>query len=745
VSALTMSAAVGQQAAEQGAEAPTHTELAEVTVTAERQEESLQRVPVAVTAITEQDLTTRHIDDIRALTSAAPAMNVTTLPSNSSALLISMRGVSANNPTLVQDPTTGIYLDGVYIARAPGGNLDLVDVQRVEVLRGPQGTLFGRNSIGGAINITSNTPKNDWEGSASAEFGDYNTKLYTGILNAPLIDDRLSARLAVRSAQHSGYQRDVFLGQDLNDESELYLRGSVLFKITSDWQLLAVFDRTRDASDSRSARFSYISPKSPYNAGLPAAAGNPADRLSNYLLQSSNFYDSYGDINPRNHLDVWGGNVTLTGVMGPVTFKSISAFRDLHLQQPLDSDGTPYSFLELPSQPYASRQLTQEFQLFGNAVDDRLNWLSGLYYSKERGAEGQTLIALYPLSPNQTFYTDTVDNSSYAAYLHGRFKLTSLFELFAGVRYNRDTREVAYVRNVTNLKTSAVTCVLPASLLDAPGDCTATLPQAAFHFIPFEAGVNFTPVDDTLIYAKVSRGFRSGGFPPCCQPTAASFVPFSPDRLTSYEVGSKLDLFEHRLRLNDAVYYSKYADIQQSTARDTGTGPANIVGNFGSGEIRGGELEATALLNHLKLGASVGIVSATFTEGPFVDKPFINAPKTTAAGSADYDIAVPVGTVDLFANYSWRSRVWSQTPPTQLDPVGAQYLAQKPYGLLDLRVSLELNRLPLTFALWGRNVTGVKYNDISVDLISSNLGAILAYPGNPRTYGGTVTYTFGPK
>jgi iron complex outermembrane recepter protein len=736
-------------------------ELAEVIVTAQRREESLQTVPVAVTALTADQLERRQVVDVKAVATAAPGLTIQSFVSDTQSIAIGIRGIAAQNTFLGQDPPVGLYLDGVYIARAAGNNLALVDMERVEVLRGPQGTLFGRNTVGGALNITSKKPENKLEASLDAEVGNYATRNVTAILNVPIAGDVLAARLVYAHREHSGFGRSSVTGGDLSDEDLDYVRGSLRVAPSDAWNLIVSYDWAQQNGNAQLSKLLYFSPTAtlpgaplPLNNLIPIVNGHPTDQLSNY--EGGDLYTNNAEYVPRTHFDNRGVTASLTATLGPATVKSITAYRKLFEDLPQDVDATPYPFLEVTQQPVRDHTFSEELQVFGDSFDRRLSWIGGLYYFNEGGLELATVRALYPLAapgmnPADGSNQEIADNSSYAGFAQVGYKLLPKLRLTAGVRYTHDERSMIYSSYNTDTVTGIPTCALPvppAAVLPGydpslPGyaGCASRTPRANFHSWPWTAGLDYNVTDDVLVYTKVSRGFRSGGFPNAGSTDAGGYAPFAQETLTNYEVGEKADLFDRRFRVNVSAFYADYDNIQTTVQVNGLAGPFNTVQNLGTGQLYGGEIELTALLGDLELSASMGVADTLYTKGPVSGLSFQFAPKTTVGAGADYPLRLPLGTLDLHADYSWRSAMFYQIPPA-FDPVIAAATVQKGYGLLNSQISFELQSVPLTISIWGRNLTDEKYISSSLSPSQGALGIVAGFPGDPRTFGVSLRYEF---
>lgn len=768
-SALAMSwsgSAVAQSASDPDTQANT---VNDIVVTAQRREERLQDVPIAVTALSGEQLDQNQIDDIASIQYSTPSFTLSPHPGDPTSTGIGLRGLVQSDSLLTLDPAVGVYVDGVYLARSAGGNLNMVDMERVEVLRGPQGTLFGRNTTGGALNLTSHAPTDEFGGYARVSLGDYDQRTFVGVLNIPVIPGEFDARIAYQHTEHSGYGYNAFLDRELADDNTDFVRASAVVRPNDTWTFNFVGDYTNRDSNEQMTRLAHVNPTGTQNL-IPlvcsATAPNPpippaqapflaslcpfgqvGDTLANYL--DGDFHTNYSDNPGRLEVEAWGVSGTITGDFDWGTLRSISAFRTVSRNSGGDLDGTPYVLLgQTPPVPQRmeQEQFSQEVQLFGTAFGDRLDWIVGVYYFQESGFDDSTNSALWPLNLAYTFVRGDVENTSSAVYAQFSYELFPDFTITAGARYTEDQRSLITRNRSVNQLTGVVTCQITNALLDNPpfnpadpSTCVATLPEQSFSYTPFTIGADWRLNEQALVYLKFSRGFRAGGFSLRGGTTTGAFAPFFPEQVESLEAGVKLDLLDRRLRFNAAVYQADYTDIQQSVITAGPTGPSTEVRNVGEGEITGGEVEVTALVGNLTLIGTLGIVDAEYTAGPNVGAPFARTPEMTYSFAADYPIHLGDMTLNLHADYSWRDEAFfggsTAIIPQMFEPA---------YGLWNAMATLDIND-NLTFAVWGKNLTDEEYHLSRLDLVSAGLGIITGFQGEPRTVGATLTYRFGAQ
>lgn len=720
-----------------GVSAAADDQLEEVIVTAQLREENLQEVPISASAFSTRQLERLQIDDVALLQYATPNLSVAPGQTTGASASIAMRGQYESDTTPTVDPAVGLYLDGVYFARMTGANLDFIDLERVEVLRGPQGTLFGRNTIGGAINLVPRRPTPQFAVSLKTELGNYDQQEFTGIVNAPLLARRIDTRLTAMHSGHGGYAHDPLLNADLANEDTDFARLQFQFAPASHAQALLAVDYSQIKSRSQTRTLFAVAPGS---ESVPAILGSPGDSLANYV-------DPYGNTVPANRdgtvaTTVWGAAGTLTIELAPLTLKSITAYRALKSSATdSDQDGTPYDLGVIFLRSDEQHQFSQELQLFGSALAGRLEWIGGLLYFDENATFEQRSRNFVPAT--RTFSENIpwgdASNHSLAAYAQLSLALTARFKVTAGVRLNEDSRQLTS-HNARQVAGSEACRISPA-LLDQPGVCTATRPARLFDYAPFTASLEFSPNQATRLYAKLSRGYRAGGYN-IRGTNEIDMDTFEPERVDSYELGTKAKLLGDRLRINLALFHTQFEDIQllqHETLPGQVLSP-RFIRNGGEAHIDGGELEAVASLSALRLAAGVGVTHAHFTKldpavvGVTLDSTFMFTPENTASIAADLPIAIGFGAVSIHADYSWRDEVsftYDRASPAR----------QKAYGLLNAMLTASFDRTGLQVSLWGRNITDQGY----VTRAWENDFYVSAAPGDPRTYGITLAFQFGAR
>jgi len=641
---------------EQPKSAADRVQIDEIVVTARRREENVQDVPIAVTAFQGKELAARDIGNISQLGDLAP--NVTLKPtaslsgaSNASSFFV--RGIGQTDFAVTTDPGVGTYVDGVYIARSIGGVLDTLDVESIEVLRGPQGTLFGRNTIGGAINVRTRRPNAEYSLDAHFTIGSRSRRDISAAVNLP-ISEKMKARVSFLSRNQDGYVRRLVGFDDggqllatggkdnanvLNDrqgnKNSDTIRATVEYQATDNVNFLLTADATT-IDEQSAASTSAIS-----SAGLiPASALDPMEIPGLGLAApgdprfiTDDIDTNYATGQNGTILDIWGVSLTTSIDFDTIEVKSITAYRSTKGEFNRDGDATPFS-LSQQTRDINYDQFSQELQLNGTSLNDQLNWTLGAYYFEEQATD-LVFVSLGNLfGPGPSIDIDNlIDNKSFAVFGQGTYELSEKLSVTGGVRWTRDEKTYDTFQAIPVI-----------SLLVVDGAKTDI-----FTAVTGRLGVEYKASDDHLIYASAAKGFKSGGFTPRYVAPVAAPLSFDPETVWSYEAGTKWTGFDNRARLNLAAFYSKYKDIQLVLFDEFG---APINQNAGDATIWGLEIEGVFIVNeYFKLAGTAGYIDASFDnvlppQGPSPFQPitvnsrFPNTPEFQSSLSPEFTIPV---------------------------------------------------------------------------------------------------------
>lgn len=732
--------------------------IEEVMVTAERREANLQDVPISVTSFSASDLDELQVRDLGDLQSLVPNLSIHVGDANNAVVYI--RGVGQIDSIAFFEPGVGIYLDDVYLGRAQGAFLDVLDVERIEVLRGPQGTLYGRNTVGGAVKYVSAAPTEEFSANVSATLGNYSRADYKASISGPLVEDTLYGRLTVAQLTRDGYSENLFDGHDDGDRDTFYTRGVLNFQASDNFSIQLAADYT-DSDPDRSRTPAKVTPIAiltvdPFTFGLSFATF-PAD-ADPFVVNA--------DFNTVEQTETKGASLNLAwDISTALTFKSISSYRKLEYGTELDLDGTPvnaFGIFYFNNQ----EQWTQEFQLAYQG--SRFSAVGGLYYFNEQGTTfdgGVFSNFLVALSGDSTFETD-----SYAAFgqldYHFTDRLTGIFGVrytdeeksysrraedfnltaLAGIRFDPDTFAVSYA-NPRLLNPGSADLALDGGI--GVPRAGANPDPADFDNVSFKGGLKYQLSEAAQIYATVAEGFKSGGFNG--RVADGQLEPYDEETLTSYETGVKSQWLGNRLRTNAAVFYTDYNDLQVSSFSASADGLTFIpvFTNAGAATIQGAELEVTALMtDHFTVTANVGYLDAEYDEflaqpdpvtGQVIDvsdeREIVNSPEWDTFLGFAYAISLASrGSLTLLANWAYRSK-------TYLEVNSSENLAQDAYSLYDASIIYDSPDGRWRVILGGKNLADKEYRTHAFDL-SAFPGVELGYYNPPRTYSLTAAYRF---
>ena len=591
--------------------------LEEIIVTAQKRSVSLQNEAIAVTALTGNDIDRAGGVDPEILGVLVPNLHVGE-ETNRDGMQITIRGVSGTDVRNSADPTTAMHIDGSYVPRLSGANAYFYDVERIEVLRGPQGTLYGRNSTAGVVNVITRKPDfDDLGGSLEVSAGKYDLFQTKGALNVP-ITGSLAARVAFITNDRDGYRENA-PAKDGDDADELGLRGHVLFAPSESTSLLFTAEYYERKGVGGVASFhSFPGDTSGLESSDPAAV-NPIDTEG---------YRDNSDTNFRLELKHNFGAFDLT---------YLGAYRDHERDFLADADFTAlpeiHSFVQETTD---SETWTHEVRLT-STHEGPFQYIIGGYYLDEE-IDGDFLVGLttgagFPAGAGIPFRVRFVDqgqtNESLAGFLHATYAISEQLRLVGGVRYTDDEKDKG--GTLDDVGATADTAVGSFQTVGFAGGPTFFLaPQISnpsFDKTTWKAGLNFTPNDDHLLYVSVGTGFKAGGFNRGSQayPGADSLVVFKPETVTAYEIGWKADLFDNRARLNLAAFYYDYKDLQQAQTfvNDSGT-ITNQTINATSANVWGIEAEGETLIGQSgRLSVSLGYLDTEFNTFTGVDDPLI--------------------------------------------------------------------------------------------------------------------------
>jgi iron complex outermembrane receptor protein len=713
----------GQSAEQSSATGAPDTGLQEIIVTARQRSESLQTTPVSVTAINVANLEQTHAITIQDISGAVPNFFIQKQPSGGEAAAIEIRGIAFADIEKSFDPAVGVVVDGVYSGTNTGQLLDFFDVASIEVLRGPQGTLFGRNTTAGVINVRRTLPTGEYGGNAEVSYGNYGTTQEKGVLNMPLVKDVLALKLFEDHTNTSGYLRNVTLGEDGPQSTTDNFGAAFLYTPNASFQGLLTleaqhFDGTTANSSGSPSTF------------LVCKAAPAAECNRNY---TTDLYTTFGQFPTPSSYTSPAATLELTqDLAGNFKLKSITGWRNSTELYLTDYDATSIPFYEtIRSQYY--RQFSQEFRTSGN-ITDSIDIVSGLYYFDSRYDIQQTTL-LGPLLGNRTtneFAGQT--SASYAGYADLDWQFIEHFRLSLGGRMTHDEK---YFNNAF------------------PGSFAAVASDDWNKFTP-KVSLDYRPNNEVMIYASYAEGYRSGGFNGRAATLETSLTPYKPETVDSYELGVKTETADRRLAFDVAAFYSKYKNKQESIIQLSPPGSPTpnetVVANAATATIYGVETELTARpIKPLTINLSAGYLDSHYDSFDTLNAKTLQPidlsglslifnPKWTASASVRYDVPTAVGMADFTGSYRHIASYFTSITPDPSNPNPAaptvNYLSSetRPYNPIDLGAGLQIDTVAMhpSVNLYVRNLL----NDIgeATETVVPGLFASVT-PREPRTFG----------
>lgn len=747
--------------------------LEEVIVTAQKVEETAQSVPISLQVLDSAALEQSRVTNITDLKLLVPSLRITPVATQSQSLYVVIRGIAHSAPELTQDPPTAIYLNGVYIARSTGLNFDTSDLERIEVLRGPQGTLYGRNATAGAISLVTAKPEQKFGFKQTLSTGSYGLFQSKTSLNVPL-GEQLAAKLAYGKNSREGYVENSGPGKDFGDRDGQSLRFDVRWLPTDN----LIVDYGYDWSS-----IDYVaSPSQCLLRGGALSGGNVNNWSCNTQFQST--LATEFPLQESKTMS-YGHTLNVEWVAGPLTLKSITGYRALddRVQAVMVTNGNGYRLdagasgstaLNIPGgfETAEQEQWSQELQLFGK-LSDTLKYVAGVYYFRETGDSGKNNLhsltvlntvvptGLMPLFPvpgtrltTRSFLDISATNSSWAAFSQLTWTpewLDRKLDVVAGIRYTRDKRE-AELLNIgeTHYVNDAIGLDYLRSVSTVGGDASDSFSKTTPGLT-----LQYHWNEDLMAYAKIIKGYKTGGFSVRVNRSQDFANGFGPETLISYELGMKGDFFDRRLRVNAATFQYDYSDMQISQI--VGTTPAGAsafnVLNAGAATLTGFELDITAALTErLRANLNYALLDGHFDKvenaqgQDITNQYYFGVPASSYTASVDYQFpSLSVGQLDFHINYSHIDSLPTNNNPSRAEvskgKLGGGYVPA--YGLLDARLALRdigVGAGTLEVALWGKNLEDKRY---LLTVHAAAPGAARAgWFGEPRTYGLDVTYRY---
>src|SRR5215472_11900508 len=751
-------------------------QLQEIIVYARRRAEPIEATPLAISVRSGEELRESSavlLDDVGR---DVPNVHMYASPQSVSALDVTMRGQTVNRSAIVFDPAVGLYVDGVHVANGQGAMMTLLDIDSVEVLRGSQGTLFGRDNTGGSILLLTHRPDLDQPaGELATAVGDYGKVMTRMIANLP-VNGTLGLRFAIQSDDRNGYGSSDSSGQrNLANQSRYQARFGALWKPDAATDVYLTYEHF-EATETGAILHPLAGPAPGTLVAQLGQALAPFAMIPGIPTVSfpTNPYQTDGNFLASDNASTDNLQLTAAHTLdGGPTLKLILGYRHLDATTALDVDASTLPLAD-STLINTSNQTSAELQLNDKAFGGRLDWVGGLCWFRDTGsapsvqapaspeflgAIGQVAaltggaLDLTPFfSPLPVYEQNSVLNRSIAAYLHGEYQLLPDWYVAAGLRRTEDRRDLEE-NDYVDVPGFGQNCTITGA---PPGPCPPISESVSYSFWSWDLSTHYRITPELNVYARAGRSQRSGGWN--APVSSLQDQPFRPEQLTDYELGLKADLLGGALLVNADVFYGNYDDMQRLLAELVNGTPATLVTNAGRAHISGAELETRwRVTRAFSLQGSFGYTDARYQSfvyqpvpgGPVADlsgNDFYQTPRTQASLAAICDIPTAAGDVTVRADYAWQDKI-------QFNVIN-DFNFQPSYGTLNGRVALTSPSRSWELAVFGTNLTDqhYAYTGGTVEAFAPGPGGLpvptptIAWniPGAPRMLGVEGTYRWNP-
>jgi iron complex outermembrane receptor protein len=718
--------------------------IEEIIVTAQKREQSLQEVPIAVSAFSGRALQDRHVSDVMDLNQLAPSLQVKA-DDNAANPKVFIRGVGLNDFNPNTASAVGIYADGVYIGSPLAQMGQFFDIDRLEVLRGPQGTLYGRNTTGGAINIITRKPTQDLEADLNVEAGRFDSLNVEAAAGGPLAKDVLAGRIAVNVVQDDGYTLNRLTGHMGNDTDRWAARGSLSFTPSSTFDALLQVRYGKTNGGSIWAYNRSLFPATPGAAGpdgfcAPGAytSGECTD-IAGYANTSRNLYQGDYHLEGKDEVETSGASATLTWDLGSVSLISVSGYDRADRNDLEDTDAGPNDVI---TANYRAKQsvYSEELRLQSNVEASKAFWVAGLYYSHDDLDTDSYLDVLRVFrpffespdnpdgfSPENSVgvfgYPYTQKTESWAGFGQLDYRLTDQLTGTVGLRYSHDSKDFHYT-------STAEFGTIEIFRLDNSKD---------FSSVSGRLGLQYRLNDDANLYASYNRGYKSGGFFGGQTVEPADLAPYDDEKVDAYEVGAKTEWLDKRLRANVSAFYYDYQDLQVYTLILRGAITVQNYTNASNARIYGAEAEFSVTpVRGLDLSLFGSWLDATYVDFQSAGQDYSgnrlpNSPRASFTASARYEWPAFGGSLAMQADATYRSKIFYDTR-------NVERLSDGERTFVNARLGWTTPGEHLEFGIWGRNL--FDETNISDIIPIEGLGFDLFAMGQPRTAGVYARYKY---
>jgi iron complex outermembrane receptor protein len=725
------------------AEAQRPPSLEDIVVTARRRAENLQKVPISVSVLSAAELGRQNIVSPADLTAHVPSLAVFNSSVMRDSAIYAIRGqgqaFGGSEPAVI-----------TYVAEVPTitvGPGYLFDLENIQVLKGPQGTLFGRNTTGGAVLLQPTKPGEEFGGYVAATAGDYDLRRIEAGVNIPIVADKVLTRFSMDLNRRDGYTKDVLNGREYDARNYKAFRFSLILRPVEGLENYTLVDHTKSDGTMGGSHIFALNPGGLTSTAFPG--------LVDYFEQQKAYGPRKTALDPAadyQKIRTSGvTNITTWEVSDGLTVKNVFGYRLFKYNSMSDVDGTPFPIIaNFPTpgvwgsgavtQP-STRSISDEFQLQGKALEDRLNWIAGVYFERRRPQGDDNLDRLTQFGFEPFILQSLKRDSSRAAFAQGTYEILDGLKFTGGLRYTKDKRQQTF----RNYLGSPAVCLLVGN----PANCEVNS-KGTFDAFTWNLSLDYQITPRTLVYATSRRGYKSGGFN--AQSTNPDQKLFGPEYVNDYEIGMKTEFNIGMApgRVNFDLFRGDFKDLQvNGSIFDVDSGQAlTVTANAGRGYIQGAEIEGLIEpVPGVTLSGFYAYTDPKYKENLFFgvdlrNVPFSGAPKHKFSVTGAYETEIGgIGKFDISATYSYQTRVYFTEPliPVNTDP----QRGQKAYGLLNLSAGLHnVGGSPLDLSVFITNATNKTYKTFeydSYDVIGSSHGLY----GEPRMFGAELRFRFG--
>lgn len=737
ISLALLLAGTGSQAIAASEDNKHEAALETVTVTAQHREQTLQEVPVAVSAINGTSITADGVRSMGDLTTFVPNASAKN-PDGDGRPRWYIRGLGTGDTGAATVYPVGIYADDVYLNAPVAGGGPLFDLERIEILRGPQGTLYGKNTTAGAVNVISKKPAFDTDGYGTIGLGSKNERIVTGAVGGALVDEKLAGRVALYSEERDGFQNNDFDGNTYGDVNKKAIRLQFLAQLNPDLDALLKLHSRQFKGDGS-------------NGSLPVG------RYYNVGYERPNGRDISLNVNEDYRLDHDGASLTFNWYLGDYTLTSISAYDYIRNRSTSDADYTPYEVNGAAISDNSYRQWSQELRL-ASPEDRPLHWLAGAhYFHEDLDSSAQRIVTPGPTpngtGSNQVGTTALRDlgydhrTDSYALFGNLTYDFTDAFSVTGGLRWTQEKKDIDL--DLTQLtRATANGPLIPLAGVGTNGNRQEDKTWEAWTYdLTPEYRIN----DNLRVFFRYAHGFRSGGFNTGLSTSLAQLTTVDPEELDAYELGLKSEWFDRRLTVNANVFYYDYSDIQVNLLTVNNGVLTTALTNGAKGKVKGAELEIEGQpTERLHLRAAVSFLDTEYTDfkntnpttgavtGDYSGNSFVRSPRNVVSLGADYTIPLEVGgKLVAGGDVSFRDKEYFLADrQSSADAT----LTQPHYTLANTRLTWFSPDEKLSVTGFVNNVTDRRYQVHGRP--NGTAGQYVITYGDPRTVGLSVTSRF---